>query len=153
MKFNYHNRTGLIWHILTFGIFLLASIIVLTALVWTIYPYKTAEVNVPIEVLNKDRKVAIGEPIVMRLFVTKYTDITPKGNVYLRCNDGTVIELQSAVTNRPAGRYETVVDKYKVPERAIVGTKCNFNFRNAYQVNPIREIVKDWYSQEFEIIK
>jgi hypothetical protein len=153
MKLNYHNRTGLIWHILTFGIFLLASIIVLTVLVWTIYPYKTADIQVPIEVLNKNKQVRVGEPIEMKLKIKKYTDITPKGAVYLRCNDGQVIELPSAVTNRPPGEYETVVDKYRVPERAVVGTKCTFNFRNAYQVNPIREIVKDWYSEEFEVIK
>jgi hypothetical protein len=142
-----------LWHAMAITTFMLASIIVLAALFWTIYPYKTADIKVPIEILNENKQVRVGEPIVMKLQVKKYTNLTPKGSVYLKCNDGQVIELPSAVTNRPPGEYETVVDKYRVPERATVGVKCTFNFRNAYQVNPIREIVKDWYSEEFEVIK
>ena len=141
------------WHFITLLTFISASIIVLTCLVWVFYPYQVSEVKVPIEILNENKQVRVGEPIVMRLQVKKYTNLTPKGSVYLKCNDGQVLELPSAVTNRPPGEYETVVDKYKVPERATVGVKCTFNFRNAYQVNPIREIVKDWYSQEFEVIR
>jgi len=146
------KKAPLRWHILTTCTFILTSIIITAVLFWSVYPYKTAEVKVPIEILNPNKQVKVGEPILMKIVVDKQSDITPKGSVYLRCNDGSIIELQSATSNRPPGKYVLVVDKYKVPERAIIGSRCNFNFRNSYQVNLIREIVKDWYSEEFEVI-
>ncbi len=142
-----------LWHAMAILTFVMLTIIVLTALFWTLYPYKTAEIEIPIQILNENKQVKIGEPILMRVVIDKQSDLTPEGSVYLRCSDGSIVELQSSVVNRPPGKYETVVSKYRMPERAIVGSMCTFNFRNVYQVNPIREIVKDWYSEEFQIIK
>lgn len=142
-----------LWHIIAILTFVMLTIIVATALFWTVYPYKTADIQVPIEILNENKQVRVGEPIQMKLVYTKYIDNLPKGDVYLKCSDGSIIELQANTANRPAGSYVVVVDKYRIPDRAIEGTKCRFNFRNTYQVNPIREIVKDWYSEEFEVIK
>lgn len=149
----YSTLKDKIWHIIAIATFVTTSIIILTAMFWLIYPYKTADLQVPIEILNPNKQVKIGEPIIMKIIIKKYIDTTPKGDVYLKCDDGSIIDLQALTSNRPAGNYTVVVDKYKVPERAVAGTKCTFNFRNSYQVNPIREVVKDWYSEEFEVIK
>jgi hypothetical protein len=144
---------NIIWHIITAITFGMATLIIGVVIFWTLYPYKTADIDVPIQILNENKQVKIGQPILMKLKVTKYTDITPKGSVYLRCSDNTIIELQASTVNRPPGEYQAIVDKYKVPDKVSAGVKCSFNFRNAYQVNPMREIVKDWYSEEFEVIR
>lgn len=142
-----------LWHTMAIVTFALASIIVMTALFWTAFPYQVSDVEVPIKILNKDNQIRIGEPIEMELIVSKPNNIKPEGSVFITCNDGNLVTMNSLTTNLPAGNYKVINNRYVLPPKVAVGTTCQFNFRNVYQVNPIREIVKDWYSEEFEVIK
>lgn len=142
-----------IWHIIAIATFVLATIIVATALFWTVFPYQVSDVEVPIKILNENKQIRIGEPIEMELIVSKPNDLKPEGNVFITCNDGNLVIMNSSVTNLPKGDYKVVNNRYTLPPKVAVGTKCAFNFRNVYQVNPIRDITKDWYSEEFEVIR
>ena len=142
-----------IWHIIAIGTFVLLSIIVATALFWTIFPYQVSDVEVPVKILNKDKQIRIGEQIEMELIVSKPNDLKPEGTVFITCNDGNLVTMNSMTANLPKGDYRVVNNRYTLPPKVAVGTTCQFNFRNVYQVNPIRDITKDWYSEEFTVIK
>lgn len=142
-----------LWHVMAIITFVSATALVIIFLFWTLYPYKVSEVKVPIEIMNKNNQIRIGEKIEMKLQVSKPNNIKPEGSVFITCDDGNLVTMASLTANLPVGDYTVINDKYTLPHKVAVGAKCNFNFRNVYQVNPIREIVKNWYSEQFEVIK
>lgn len=142
-----------LWHAIAIITFVSTTILVLIMLFWTIYPYKVSEVKVPIKILNENKQIRIGETIEMEIQVSKPSDLRPDGSVYITCNDGNLVPMNSITTNLPIGEYAVVNRLYKLPPKVAIGSKCQFNFRNSYQVNPIRDITKEWYSESFEVIK
>ena len=141
------------WHFITLLTFISASIIVLTCLFWVFYPYQVSEVKVPIEIENENNQIRVGERIEMRLQISKPNNIKPEGTVFISCDDGNLVTMASLTSNLPVGEYSLINDKYVLTPKVAIGSKCTFNFRNSYQVNPIRDIVKEWYSESFEVIR
>lgn len=151
MKRTSHNSK--FWHAITLITFISASLIIVVCLFWLIYPYKVSEVKVPIKILNDNKQIRIGETIEMEIQVNKPSELKPDGSVYITCNDGNLVTMNSMTTNLPVGEYTVVNRLYKLPPKVAVGSKCQFNFRNVYQVNPIRDITRKWASEDFEVIK
>ena len=141
------------WHFVTLLTFISASVIVITCLFWVLYPYQVSDVKVPIKILNKDNRIKVGDKIEMKLQVTKPRDIKPDGSVFITCDDGNLVTMASLTANLPVGQYPVINDKYTLPPKVAIGSKCVFNFRNSYKVNPIRTIIKEWHSEQFEVIK
>lgn len=141
------------WHFITLLTFISASVIIVVCLFWVFYPYQVSEVKVPIEIENENNQIRIGERIKMRLQISKPNNIKPEGTVFISCDDGNLVTMASLTSNLPVGEYSLINDKYVLPPKVAIGTTCQFNFRNVYQVNPIRGITKDWYSEEFKVIK
>ena len=142
-----------IWHIVAIITFVTTTIFVGLMLFWTVSPYQVSDVQEPIKILNENKQIKIGEPIEMELIVNKPTDIKPVGSVYITCDDGNLVTMNSSVTNLPVGKYTVINNRYLLPPKVMVGAKCQFNFRNVYQVNPIRDITREWNSEYFEVIK
>lgn len=140
------------WHFITLLTFISASVIVITCLFWTLYPYQVSDVKVPIGITNENNQIKVGEKIEMKLQVTKPNNIKPEGSVFITCNDGNLVTMASLTANLPVGEYTVLNDKYTLPPKVAVGSKCVFNFRNTYQVNPIRSINKEWQSEQFEVL-
>lgn len=141
------------WHFITLVTFISASIIVVVSLFWLTYPYQVSNVKVPIKILNDNKQIKVGETIEMEIQVNKPSELKPEGSVYITCNDGNLVTMNSMTTNLPVGEYTVVNRLYKLPPKVAVGSKCQFNFRNAYQVNPIRDITKEWSTEDFEVIR
>lgn len=141
------------WHFITLLTFISASVIIVVCLFWVFYPYQVSEVKVPIEIENENNQIRVGERIEMRLQISKPNNIKPEGTVFISCDDGNLVTMASLTSNLPVGEYSLINDKYVLPPKVAVGSKCTFNFRNSYQVNPIRDIVKSWYSESFEVIR
>lgn len=139
------------WHIINSITFVSASILLLLLSFWSLYPYPTPTIKEPIQILNQNKKIAIGDRIVMKLEVTKPADYSPKGSVFITCNDGNLVTLAPLTTNLPVGSYTILNDKYTLPPKVAVGSECKFNFRNEYQVNPIRTVTGDWASETFKV--
>lgn len=141
------------WHFVTLVTFISVSVILIVSIFWLIYPYQVSDVKEPIKILNENRQIRVGEPIEMELIVNKPTNIKPVGSVFITCDDGNLVTMNSAVTNLPVGEYTVINNRYLLPPKVMVGAKCQFNFSNVYQVNPIREITREWNSEYFEVIK
>lgn len=119
--------------------------------IWLLYPYHVTDLEVPIQIENQNHEISIGESIKMRLRINKPNDYKPDVVVFLTCNDGNLVTLNSLNRNLPKGKYELEVDNYILPAKVNVGAVCTFNFRNDYRVNPIRVITKQWYSEQFKV--
>ena len=125
----------------------------LLGLYWLVAPYKVAEIKTPIQILNSNHQVAIGEPITMKIVLDKYSDIKPQVDTFITCDDYNTITQEGKGASRPVGHFEYINNEYTVPKEANVGATCRFNFKNTYRVNPIRTVTENWYSEEFKVVK
>lgn len=123
-----------------------------TSMYWAFFPYRTAEIQEPIEILNEYHEVVPGEAIVMKLSINKESDIFPDVSRNVICTSGRIYQVENnpVTTARPKGEYTTIV-RYGLSTDAVPGEKCVFQFKNEYKVNPIRTIVKVWTSEEFNV--
>lgn len=117
---------------------------------WEFYPYKTAFISEPMQVLNENLEVTDG---ILRLEVnfTKETDVSPIVSRNIVCLDGTVYLVftpQGAGVTRPQGTFRAI-STYELSPDISKDVQCYFQFTNAYEVNPIRTITKVWKSELF----
>jgi hypothetical protein len=123
-------------------------------LFWIVYPYDVTSVKEPILILNENNEIPIGGNIELQLEVNKVNDLIPEVTIFIECDDGSLLPLVPfASVNLPRGEFTVVNDDYVVPNGAAVGSICTFNFRNTYQVNPIRSITREWASEEFLVLE
>jgi len=123
-----------------------------TIMVWSFYPYSTAEIQTPIKVLNENKEVAINGVIIMELNIDKRTDVFPDVTRNVICDSGRTYQVPNnqVTAPRPKGTYVSTV-KFDMADTLLVGEHCFFRFTNDYKVNPIRSIVKTWDSEIFTI--
>lgn len=123
---------------------------------WLVFPYKRTTIKEPIPILNPNKEIAVGEPILQRLEINKPTN-TPPNSVtrVLICNEGELITLapSSPTLNLPVGKYISVNDRYDLPENVTIGSTCHFIWTQSYEVNPIRNIDVEWRSEQFKVVK
>lgn len=122
---------------------------------WAVYPYKTAEVVEPMEVLNENKELTRDELLQLTFTFTKYTDISPTVARNVLCLDGSthfVAVQPSTGDSRPTGTF-TASPKYGITDGTPANVLCFFQFTNEYEVNPIRTITKVWRSESFTIIE
>lgn len=136
-------------HYLSYAALGTSLTVLLVTLFWLLRPYEVSDVKVPIRILNPGKEIRIGEQILMELEVSKPNAIRPESSVFVECDDGTLVPMVSQVTNLPLGEYTVVNDRYSLPSNVPRNHRCRFHFINSYQVNPIRSITRDWYSETF----
>ena len=147
-----YNKPHSLVKIASFTTLILALGIFGVALFWLVYPYEVASVNTPIKILNENHEIPVGGTILLEIEVNKPNDLRPDGSIFLACEDQ-IFTLVSNPTNIPVGKFTVVNDAHSVPETAQPGSVCTFNFRNEYQVNPIRVEQREWASEEFTVIE
>lgn len=150
MKCHYFCKRALhylAWIAIIGNIFL----ILLTAF-WLYYPYQLPYVEQPIEIENPNKEIRIGEPILMTIHVSKPNDIVPVSQHNITCNDGNLVTLTSSARNLPKGEYTINSSNYILPPKVLVGSECQFNFINVYQLNPIRTETVKWSSEQFKVL-
>lgn len=118
---------------------------------WMTYPYKVANIQVPIQILNEHKQIAPGETIRMFIILDKYQDIKPSVDTFVICDDQSTFALDGKGKARPVGHFEYIVTDYTLSLGAKAGATCSFHFKNTYQVNPLKTITKNWYSEDFKV--
>ena len=121
---------------------------------WQVYPYPTADVTVPITVSNIDNEVSKTGTLKLLVSIDKQSDYTPLVSRTIYCGELLYLVPNPAPsqTSVPQGSF-TVAAEYPVPDLVPVGSVSVFEFRNEYQVNPVRRIVKVWQSEPFTVIE
>lgn len=126
-------------------------LIILTAF-WLYYPYQLPYVEQPIEILNENNEIAVGETIKMKINIVKEREAEVIVRPNITCNDGVITPLVSKDITLPLGAHIRFSNDYQMPP-APVGSKCMFNFEVTYEVNPIRTENITWSSEEFKVVK
>lgn len=119
-------------------------------LFWSLKPYQLPEVY--IEVTQSE--IAHNEVISSILTINKPKPTnTPSVTVVQRCDDGVIYVLEAQELNTPTtdGFVSIPSARFSVPDETTVGAKCVLEFRNEYEVNPIRSILKVWQSNEYTV--
>lgn len=120
---------------------------------WRLYPYKTADVQVPVTILNYENEVKAGGEIELLVFFDKYTDVTPDAQRSVICPSGAVYSVTPVETSnsRPRGDDRFAMPVFRLQQNAKPEDNCFFQFTLSYQMNPIRVIVKEWISEPLDI--
>jgi hypothetical protein len=134
------------------GAILVGSFFLLVQLsYWLLWPYKTADVVEPMQVLNTDHIVERGDQLQVEVKYTKHTEITPLVSRNIYCLDESVhfivVQNQNG-TARPVGTFNAKA-RYDIPKSVPSDVQCFFQFTNEYDVNPVRTITKVWSSESF----
>lgn len=137
----------------------LLTIGIIFAVQWTYYNYfdfyNIPSITEPITILNENNEIAIGDTIKMELHIKKPQEVASIGTVNITCNDGNLITM-SPSPNRgtlPAGNHVVLSTSHKLPPKAAIGAKCQFNFINVYQVNPYKTEIRSWHSETFKVVE
>lgn len=126
----------------------------LQAVWWQFGSYETAEVAVPIKVLNEYNEVPQGGVLKLFLIFDKRTNIAPQVSRNIICESDNTYQVASPNTDssRPSGKFTATLN-FTISEDIPVGEICFFQFQNAYQVSPLQVINKTWSSEPFTIIE
>ena len=156
------SRAKKILYVVSSCIIAFAIGFMLLIIFWLLAPYKTAELEVPVEVLNSKHEISAGEHILMKVKATKYANVTPSRSEFIICDDGSLTFMDPGPSrnlppgpsrNLPPGTYTIYNDENVLPAKLIPGATCRYHFRYGYKVNPVREIVKEWVSEPFFVVK
>ena len=142
-------------------IHLLATLIILgnlfiigLAAYWQFQPYELPYIQEPIEILNENNEIAVGEPIKMHLYIVKNKEVravnqTPR----IECESGNLVTLVGKARDLPVGSYSLTSDKYLLPPKVLVGDTCEFFFQTTFEINPLKTAQQDWVSEQFKVVE
>lgn len=123
---------------------------------WYLSPVTLPSVTEPLPILNKDRTIAVGEPIVVRLDVVKTVPLdVERATRFIACESGNLITLTpsstSGVGTLPVGTYTVISDNVILPNKVSEGDVCTMNFMVTYHINPVRDEMLALQSEPFTI--
>ena len=130
---------------------LLGWLVVFTVYIgWLFWPVTLPTVDQPIPILNDNRTVTVGEPIVMQLKINKPQPVNVRSaDRIIRCDSGNLIPLTSTAVDLPVGDFVVESSSVILPSSIIDGDRCTFLYRIGYYVNPVRTEVAEYESEPF----
>lgn len=126
-------------------IILLASALILLVSFWLFWPYKVAEVETPLKVMNSP--VEKGQHIIAEIHFCKYKDVVGVANTELI--NTLIYHLPTSTGKAPVGCYEKKIS-WQIPQALPSG---NYFLRESvvYQVNPLKKITISFETEKFEV--
>jgi hypothetical protein len=121
---------------------------VLTVAYWSLKNYNVIEVQQPAQILNKDKIVRRGEIVSYKMIYQKHVNITARVRRQLE-NDRSICLMEGAGQAK-MGMNNTTIDVF-VPLNIFPGRYRLHTFYE-YEVNPIRTIKYDYYTEWFEVL-
>lgn len=119
---------------------------------WMLQPYNLPYVEQPIPVLNEDKVVKVGDPIILRLDIIKTHDLESIGSEpRIECKSGNLVTLVGNPVQLPVGDYELISDRFILPPKVLNNDLCKFVFRTTFSVNPIKSKTTEWFSEIFTV--
>lgn len=90
----------------------------------------------------------VGDDLHYTISYCKYIDVG--GTVFSELADGVIYNLKGTVSNAPVGCGEKIMSVGRVPD--VPAGKYRIVTTAVYQVNPFRQIIVKYQTDEFEII-
>ncbi len=139
---------GKIKYYISMAAILAGLAMVLVFFTWTLYPYKTTEFyNVPFPV---DKAIYhAGDSIVLCMDYERFTKV--RATVIYRFTDGITFTMKPFEVQKKPGKFRgQVIPPIVIPEVLPKG-RYYLDICYTYEVNPIRDIVVNARTQEFEV--
>lgn len=116
---------------------------------WTFFPDKILEVKeLPVPV-TKPQNIESGRILILKFDYCKHADV--KGIVESSLvSDRNVVILPSYKEETPVGCKK--IDAPMILPYTVITQKYHVHYKITYQVNPIREVVVEFDSAEFELL-
>ncbi len=126
---------------------LFSTVAVITVFVWWLYPYNPLVIEQPLKIMNENKTVEVGEPLIYKTVFTKNTDKFPI--IHRQLINGVVYTLPSITPMNKAGDHKQVITNLTIPnlptgEYYLTTSAC-------YEMNPIRTVCVDYDSEIFII--
>lgn len=119
---------------------------------WLVQPAKLPYIIEPIEILNDNNEIAIGEPVEMKLHIVKTDEVrTTNQTPRIECNSGNLVTLVGSNKDLPIGEYQIISNSYLLPPKVLIGDTCRFYFQTTFEINPIKSVSADWVSEDFKV--
>ena len=125
----------------------IAITMILGAMVWLYYPYRTIDIEEPVKILNSP--VEAGKYLQYEVSYCKYTK--KPGVVHWVVKNDVIVHLSEITSVAPLGCDTVVLNTVKIPEQLPSGN-YTAEATIVYKVNPLREIHKTFVTEEFKII-
>lgn len=126
-----------------------AFVFIFIAWMWLFYPYKiVAYGNLPFPVLNEEIMAGdiLGVEVEYERFSPKPSELTRE----LICDGDYQKTYQRLSTRFPLGKHKSVVERTAIPPIAS-GKTCQLFYVLRTEVNPIREIINEAYTEKFYV--
>lgn len=133
------------WLYLTQVIFISALVLLSLFLYWSLYPYKTIEIK---DIRLIDKEIGSTELLGLEIDYCKYID--RKAVVERVFEDGLYFPGSPIESNEPKG-CRTVVRYMDVP-KCLLNGQYRLKLRWTYDVNPVRDISVEEYTDYFNVI-
>lgn len=140
-----------------FGAIFTVAVIAMFQAVYYLYldQYTLPTVTEPIEIVNENNEIAIGEPIVMKLSIYKPQEIATYTTKFITCDDGNLVTLAPNRQTLPQNDepYTVTSTSNLLPPKVLVGAECEFTFRVEFEINPLKTDSREWTSETFTVIE
>ena len=114
---------------------------------WSFYPYKPLTINTP-EASVENKKLKVGEFLHYKIDYCKNYDISARlDRAFI---DGVIYSMPSTNANNPIGCAINNI-YMEVPNLPTGTYKLKIEYR--YEVNPIRTVYYQVYTEDFQIVK
>lgn len=118
-----------------------------------IFPTKIQEVEQPTRVLNPNKEVRRGEPLIIQFHIKKYINYGSTVYPSIVCDDGTYFTFPERKSNVPPGEGTyTLSNAYIIPANAPL-TYCRTRATDVFKLNILREKTYILESEKFKVIE
>jgi hypothetical protein len=136
-----------------FFIFVAVSCVVVFSVVitwWLYFPYNVVDIQEPITVLTK--QVVAGQLCEIEVTYSKYLDIFGKRQLQLVNGMIITLEREPEYVHLKVGKDIKYRVGFLIPEWYPAGY-CHAELTTIHHVNPFREIVEKFATEEFKVVK
>lgn len=120
---------------------------------WLVVPVHELKISDPLDILNTNDTIAIGEPIIVRFTYTKEKAIPALVEPSIECQSGNLATIVPQHTNLPVGTHTITTDNIKLSPQVASGDVCQLVQKWTYHINPVRKAVYIVRSEYFIITK
>jgi len=114
------------------------------------YPFKVAEIKLPLPVLNKD-DIRPGGVVILEIGYTRYIEGVATIYSHFSCNSGIYsLPDRSSFVSKGSGKIFTRVS---LPINIPTGERCRYNAINEYNEHLLRSVQVSVDSEYFDVVK
>jgi len=145
-----HKARKFLWVITWTGL-AAAFMSMILCFIWLVFPYKVAEVTQPIQIMNPDDTINVGDRIRVSITYKKYKAIAAKNFPVIECLSGNLVQMAPYDSNLPVGTGTFENDDFELSPKFTSGDKCQLILTQDYKVNPIRTVSIVSHSEFFTV--